>query len=88
MFAIDQNLTVLAGVPRAQLLIWQGQLQQAAINTALAKNPQTLSYTQGDGSKSVSYNITSIAAAINMLMLVNRLLGFGAGRRPMRPYFR
>lgn len=87
MICINQDHTIFAGVPRAQLVIWQGLLQQAAINTALAKNPQTLSYTQGDGAKSVSYNITSQTAAINTLMLVNAILGYGNSRRPMRPYY-
>jgi hypothetical protein len=83
-----QDRTILAGIPIATLQAWQADLQMAVHNMALGKNPQTLSYTQGDGSKSVSFNITSATAANALLQLVNRALGYPPARRPIRPYFR
>jgi hypothetical protein len=83
----DQNRTLLAGIPRATLLLWRPQLQQAMLNIALGSQPLSLSYTQGDGSKSITHNIVSVAQAQNLLQLVNRCLGLPAVRRPMRPYF-
>ena len=85
----DQNRTILAGVPRATLVIWQGQLQQAMINLALGANPLSLSYSQGDGgAKSITHNIVSPVQAKGMLELVNRCLGLPPTRRPMTPFYR
>jgi hypothetical protein len=85
--AIDQSRTVLAGIPLATLQLWQPRLQAALLNTALGQNPVSLSYAQGDGSKSITYNITSFAQARSLLDLVNRLLGNPPSRRAMRPIF-
>jgi hypothetical protein len=84
---LDQNRTVLAGIPRAALLLWQPQLQAAMLSGALGTRPLSLSYTQGDGAKNVSYNVTTFAEISGLLMLVNRILGYPSARRPMRPYF-
>jgi hypothetical protein len=84
----DQNRTILAGIPRATLLLWQPQLQAALLAGALGTRPLSLSYTQGDGAKNVAYNVTTFAEIAGLLMLVNRILGYPSARRPMRPYFR
>lgn len=83
----DQNRTLLAGIPRATLLTWQGQLQTAMFNSALGGQPLELSYMQGDGRKHVSYNVMNPAQAKDLLMLVNRALGMPRQRYAMRPYF-
>jgi len=86
-WAFDQSRTLLAGIPRATLLLWQGQLQTAMLNHALGGQPLELSYMQGDGRKHVSYNVMNPAQANNLLMLVNRALGLPRQRYAMRPYF-
>jgi hypothetical protein len=85
----DQNRTILAGIPRATLLLWQPQLQAAMFNAAIGANPLSLSYSQGDGgAKSITHNIFSQTQAKGMLELVNRCLGYPPVRRPMTPFYR
>ena len=83
----DQSRTILAGVPRATLLIWQGQLLAAMISGASGTQPVSLEYYQGDGRKSVTHRMTSAAEVTGLLMLVNRCLGNPTARRPMRVFF-
>jgi hypothetical protein len=91
---LDLSQTWLAGVPLATLQTWQSQLQQAALNVALGANPISLSYAQGDGSRSVTRNITSMAQVVTTLQLVNAAIAKLGGegnirqRMPIRPYFR
>ncbi len=69
---------------------------QAALASAQAAYTQMLaggkvtsaSYAQGDGSKSATYNITSVAQVRGFIYELQRALGMvGVARRPMRPWF-
>lgn len=83
----DQSLTMLAGLPRTVLMEWQQQLQQALLTTSIGAKPMSLSYSSNDASKRVDYALTTPAQVEALLMLVNRCLGYGNARRPMRPFF-
>ncbi len=81
----DVNQTWLAGMSQAQLLTLYGQMQAAQAQLMMGGKPVTVSYAQGDGSKSVTYNMTSAGQLQNALTLVQRALGLpGMSRRPMR----
>jgi gpW protein len=85
----DITQTPLVGVPTATLQLWLAQAQAALQNFMIGGNPISLSYTQGDGSRSVTRNITSAAALQNWIGLLNMALGNTPRvRRPIRPYFR
>jgi len=84
----DVNQSVLSGVPVATLQLWLQQAQQAYANYMIGGNPINLSYTQGDGTKSVTRNMTSPGQLQNWIMLLQRALGINHGaRRPIRPLF-
>ena len=84
----DVSQTWLAGMTQAQLLALYGQLQQAQAMMAVGGKPQSVSYDQGGGGKSVTFNITSVAQLLNTINMVQRALGMpGMSRRPMRPVF-
>jgi hypothetical protein len=85
---INQDATVLAGIPREALIVWKTQLQQALLAVATGSKPITLSYAQADGRKEVTYNVTGMMQIRGLLDLVNRCLGYPPSRVPMVPYFR
>jgi hypothetical protein len=81
----DVSQTWLAGLTQPQLLQLQSSLLQAMIALTSGAKVATASYTQGDGSKSVTYQLTDQASVTQTLMLVNRALGLPSqSRRPMR----
>ena len=84
----DVGQTWLAGMTQAQLLALYGQLQQAQAMMAIGGKPQSVSYDQGGGGRSVTFNITSAGQLQNTITMVARALGMpGMSRRPMRPVY-
>ncbi len=84
----DAQTSLLAGRSTAQLQTDLNNAQQAYIDLSSGAKGETYSYTQGDGSKSVTYtraNLGDLAALIRMLQqqlgIVNR------ARRPIRFYY-
>jgi hypothetical protein len=85
----DQSQTWLVGIPQATLQAWLTQCQTAMFNQSIGANPITLSYTQGDGSKSVTRNITNVSQLQTTIMLLASALGLvRRARRPAIPFFR
>lgn len=52
--------SILAGVAPATLQTWLAQAQQAYADLLSGSKAEVLAYTQGDGSKSVTYTRASI----------------------------
>ena len=74
------------GIPQATLQQWLAAAQQALHDLSTGAKGESYSYTQGDGSKSVTYtraNVEQLQAHINDLMYA---LGMRR-RRPLRPVF-
>jgi hypothetical protein len=79
---------MLIGVPQATLQTWLLDAQTAYQLMMISGQPQTVSYGQGDGQKSVTFsrstNAGQLAAWIGMLQMA---LGIGCGRRAIRVQF-
>lgn len=76
----------LTGVPQATLEQWLADAQQALHDLSTGTKGESYSYTQGDGTKSVTYtraNIGQLQAYINELQYA---LGIRR-RRAIRPIF-
>jgi hypothetical protein len=86
LFCIDQ--TWLAGMTVPQLTALLGTLITARGQFGAGGKPVSASYSQGDGSKAVTFNITSRAQLEQDISMVQKALGMpGMSRRPMRPMF-
>ena len=83
--------------PYSGLSLSDLQAEFTAVQTAwrsLSRGAQvaTVSYAQGDGSKSVTYQLTSAEKALAQMMSVQSAINALQGqssqvRRPMRPFF-
>ena len=78
---------LLTGVDPATLQQWLGQAQAAYAALMTGARVATASYSQGDGSKSVSYTPAQATMLAGWIMQLQRQLGIGGRRRPLRPYF-
>jgi len=84
--------SILDGIDVATLQTRLAALQQAYLDLTEGGKTQTAAYTQGDGSKSVTYtaaNIGDLTQAILALQTqIDRLTGVCVNRRaPLRPVF-
>lgn len=82
----NRNTSLLVGaMTREQLEDALMKAQQAYIDLASGSRGVSFSYTQGDGTRSVSYQQSSIADLMNLIQLLQAQLGVVARpRRPMR----
>ncbi|MEI7411071.1 gpW family head-tail joining protein [Pectobacterium aroidearum] len=82
----NRNTSLLAGaMTREQLEDALMKAQQAYIDLASGSRGVAFSYTQGDGTRSVSYQQSSISDLMNLIQLLQAQLGVVARpRRPMR----
>jgi hypothetical protein len=73
---------------QAQLQALLVQAQQAQADVMLGNKNVTLSYTQGDGAKSVTRQMTSVANVTAFMMMIQQALGMPCGRRrAIRPVY-
>ncbi len=70
-----------AGMTQAQLLALQAQAQQAYFDLMMGNKNVTLSYAQGNGTKSVTRQMTSVANIMAFQMMIAQALGQSWGRR-------
>ncbi|WP_110947425.1 gpW family head-tail joining protein [Pseudomonas bohemica] len=80
------RLNNFSGVPQETLQLWLTQSQQALHDLSTGGKGESYRYTQGDGSKSVTYtraNLGDLQAHINALLYA---LGMRR-RRAIRPVF-
>lgn len=77
-------MSIFDGMTNAQLQAALVAAQQALIDLQTGNAIANLSYTQGDGSKSVTKRVTTVAEATQLILQLQRKLGIGCGRRPIR----
>lgn len=81
----DPSKSLLAGRSSAQLQIDLNNAQQAYIDLSSGAKGESYSYTQGEGSKSVTYTRANLAALTAMIRTLQMQLGIVQhGRRPVR----
>ena len=81
--------SLLAGLPTATLQAQLQEAQLAYLNLAAGGKAESLSYTQGDGAKSVTYTRANLADLAAVIQLLQSQLGVVArARRPLRPVYR
>ncbi|RJF81662.1 phage head-tail adapter protein [Azospirillum cavernae] len=79
----DLNATILAGMSDTALRTALASLQKALIDLSLGQKAVTVSYTQGNGARSVSYGQTDSARITAQIVAIQTQLGIGRGRRPI-----
>jgi len=79
---------VFDGMSREQLGIALGSAQLALIELMSGKANAALSYTQGDGAKSVTKRVTTVAECNMLIQQLQRALGIGGRRRTIGFVFR
>ena len=77
-------MSIFSGMSVPQLQAALASAQQALIDLQSGNAIANLSYTQGDGSKSVSRRVTTVAEATQLIMQLQRALGIGGCRRMTR----
>lgn len=82
-----QVSVALTGVPPATLQQWLAQAQQALADMMTGRNAVTVSYQQGQGQRSVTYNRANIADLRAWIIEIQAALGQGR-RRAILPVFR
>ena len=84
----DPNSSLLAGRSTAQLQTDLQNAQQAYIDLTAGAKAVSLSYTQGDGAKNVTYTPANMAALAALIRLLQSQLGIVTrGRRPIQFYY-
>lgn len=79
---------IFAGMTQAQLQALLARAQEAYANLMLGQQNVSLSYTQGDGAKSITRQMTSPQNALVFIMMLEQALGICcARRRPIRPIY-
>lgn len=76
--------TIFIGMSRQQLQELLGKAQQAYIELMSGNKGVSFSYTQSDGTRSVTYNQTSAQDLMALIQLLQVELGLATGRRAVR----
>lgn len=79
---------VFDGMSPDQLRAALGAAQLALIELQTGKAMSSLSYTQGDGAKSITRRVTSVAEVTMLIQQLQRALGIGGCRRTIGFVFR
>lgn len=84
----DPSTSLLAGRDTAQLQADLAAAQQAYIDLSTGQKGESYSYTQGDGSKAVTYTRANLAQLAALIRTLQMQLGIVCrGRRPARFVF-
>lgn len=84
MNGFDPSTTMLAGVSREVLLQWLTEAQTAYQALMTGSKGESYSYTQGDGTKSITYTRASLPQLAGYITQLQMQLGMRGGRRSMR----
>ena len=85
----DTSQTILAGMSSAQLQTALANAQQAYLDLSTGAKVTTASYSQGDGSRSVTYTQTDMAKLTMLIKSLQVQLGIiTRARRPISFRFR
>jgi len=79
---------ILAGMAPADLRAALAALQKALLDLTLGVKEVSVSYTQGDGSRSVTFTPTDTAKITALIQTIQAQLGIASGRRAMTFRFR
>lgn len=71
----------LIGVPTATLQQWLSEAQAAYHQLLTGGRAQVVTYGQGDGQKSVTYNRANAGQLLAWIQMLQQALGIGCGRR-------
>lgn len=74
-------MSVFAGLSNDQLRAALASAQSALVDLQTGKAIASLSYTQGDGSRSVTRRVTTVAEVTQLILQLQRALGIGRRRR-------
>ncbi len=80
---MPQVTTLLTGMSKEQLKQALNQAQQAYIDLSTGAKGVSFSYTQGDGTRSVSYQQTSLGDLLALIQTIQAMLNISR-RRPIR----
>lgn len=80
---MSQITTLLTGMSDVQLKQALVQAQQAYIDLSTGAKGVSFSYTQGDGTRSVSYQQTSLGDLLALIQTIQAMLNISR-RRPIR----
>ena len=84
----DTSSSLLAGMSTQQLQQYLAAAQTAYVQLSLGSKGESFSYTQGDGTKTVTYTRANIQQLANLIQMLQSQLGLVCrARRPMRPLF-
>ena len=84
----DPSTSLLAGRSQTQLQTDLTNAQQAYIDLSTGAKGESYSYTQGEGSRSVTYTRANLGALAALIRLLQMQLGVVTrGRRPVRFYY-
>ncbi|ALR75830.1 phage head-tail adapter protein [Escherichia coli] len=79
----NRNTSLLAGMSDEQLRAALAKAQQAYIDLATGSHGVSFSYSQGDGTRSVSYQQSTLADLLALIQLLQAQLGIVV--RPRKP---
>ena len=82
---INPQTSDLTGIPPATLQQWLLDSQTAMHDLVTGTKPVTVTYTQGDGQRSVTYKPADMAALRGYIQELKAQLGITCGRRALRP---
>lgn len=80
-------MSILDGISNTDLQARLSALQQVYLDLSAGSQVATASYTQGDGSKSVTFRAADIGAVITAIQMIQKQLGITIGRKPVRVAF-
>ena len=81
----DSTTSLLAGRSTAQMQLDLAAAQQAYIDLSTGTKGESFSYTQGDGSKSVTFTRANISELAGLIRMLQQQLGvIRQARRPAR----
>ncbi|UKS45613.1 gpW family protein [Klebsiella michiganensis] len=80
---MPQITTLLTGMSTEQLQAALSQAQQAYIDLSTGAKGISFSYTQGDGTRTVTYQQTSLGDLLALIQTIQAMLGVSR-RRPIR----
>lgn len=80
--------TILTGMSRAAALAALTQAQADYVALMSGNKGESFSYTQGDGTKSVTYTRANIAGLTQLIGMLQQIAGISRrSRRPVQFYF-
>ena len=84
----DTSSSLLAGMSTPALQQALASAQAAYVALSTGSKGESFSYTQGDGTKTVTYTRANIQQLANLIQMLQSQLGIVCrARRPMRPLF-